>query len=162
MRVYALVTMLCMICAGTGVVMSRVGIEDPFTGEFESFPLRTLVLTSSQDMSVAADLLQQWASAHKYKSRISSPSGQPGSILVQIWNEIIVVLSGNRLGNGGVRLPGLNINVYWNGDKADEMELDIVAQQLNEILSPFGTIQMTSAPRGTSPRKESTNLWRRR
>lgn len=161
MRAYGILAIFFMLSGGVNKNMSIVEVEDPFAGDFESPALRTLVLSSSQNVAEMANTLQEWAHDHDYKFQASSPTGQAESILLQIWNGTIVILASNRLGNGGSRIPGLNITIYWDGEVANDSLLDTVSEQINGVLTPFGTIEVTSAPPGTPPRKQSTNRWRR-
>ena len=132
-------------------------IEDPFEGEYENFPLRTLTLTSSREVENLTVPLQQWAENHKYKFRVSSSTGQKGSILFQIWNGLAVTIGDDRVDG-----PGLRFDIYLNSDIADDQMLDRLAEQFRAALVPLGSVEVVSAPPGTQPRRESTNTWRRR
>ena len=139
------------------MTVSYSKIEDPFEGEYENFPLRTLILTSSREMENLTVPLQQWAEGRKYKFRVSSPTGRRGSILFQIWNGMVVIIGDDRMDGLGLRL-----DIYLNSDTADNQMLNGLAEQIHAILVPFGSVEVTSAPPGTHPRRESTNTWRRR
>lgn len=139
------------------MTLGYMEIEDPFEGEYEHIPLRTLTLTSSEDMENVTDPLRQWAGRHGYKFRVSSSTGQKGSILLQIWNGMVVIIGDDRIDG-----PGFRFDIFLNSDAADDQMLDEVAEQLRMALVPFGSVEVTSAPPGTQPRRESTNTWRRR
>ena len=163
MRVGCLISILLLLSVGVGVsmIVNRMELEDPFTGEFDHPPLRSLILSSSQHVTKMIAPLQQWADTHSYKFHVSSSTGQPESILFQIWNGTVVIVASDRLGNGGSIVPGLDISIYWNGDVADDALLDVVSQQISAVLSPFGSIEATSKPPGTPPRSKSRNRWSR-
>ncbi len=132
--------------------MRMTGVKDsgPPLGDYEYSPLRTVTLTSSRDVADLVAPLRKWAESDGYKFHVDSPTGELGSISFDIWKEKIVIVGGNRLG-----APGLEFPIYWNGDTADSRMLDEAAEQLRAQLAPFGGVEVTSAPPGTSPRKET-------
>lgn len=138
-------------------MLGRMEIESPFVGEYEYSPLRTLTLTSSRDVEDLTAPLQHWAESSGYKFRVGSPFGQKGSIMFQIWNKLVVVIGDDRLDD-----PGLRFDVCLNSDTVDDSALDQVAEKLRTVLVSFGQVEITSAPPGTRPRKESANAFRRR
>ena len=148
--------LLLALIIGVNMTLGRMEIEDPFTGEYENFPLRTLTLTSSRDVEDLTAPLRHWAEGNGYKFRVGSPYGQKGSILFQIWNGLIVILGDDRMDD-----PGLRFDVYLNSDTVDDQALDQVAEQLRMVLAPSGQVEVASAPPGTQPRKESTNRFHR-
>lgn len=157
MRIGIAFCLLITLIIGAKMTLGRMEIESPFTGEYESSPLRTLILTSSRDVEDLGAPLRHWAEGNGYKFRVGSPFGQKGSVMFQIWNGLIVVLGDDRLDD-----PGLRFDIYLNSDTVDGPALDQVAEQLRLLLVPFGQVEVTSAPPGTRPRKESTNSFRRR
>lgn len=156
MRFGIALCLLVTLVIGVHMTLGRMEIEDPFTGEYENFPLRTLTLSSSRDVEDLTAPLRQWAEGIEYKFRVSSPYGQKGSILFQIWSGLVVIVGTDRMND-----PGLEFYVYLNSDTADDKILDLIAKQLRTVLIPFGQVEVASAPPGTQPRKKSTNTLRR-
>ena len=164
MRVRCLLFVFFLVIVSMGVSVSQMNSEDPFAGEageFSNSPLRSLTLTNAQHVTKMTAPLQQWADTHGYKFRVSSSTGQPESILFQLWNGTIVIIAEDRLATGGSENTGLDVFIYWNGDVADDALLDVVSQQISAVLSPFGSIKATSAPPGTPPRSKIRNRWSR-
>ena len=155
MRLGIALCLLVVLIIGAKMTLGRMEIESPFTGEYEWSPLRTLTLTNSRDVEDLTAPLQHWAESSGCKFRVGSPFGQKGSIMFQIWNGLIVVL-----GVDGMDDPGLEFHVYLNSDTVNDPALDQVAKQLRTVLVPFGQVEVTPAPPGTRPRKESINIFR--
>ena len=137
--------------------MMRVENEGPPMGNYEYSPLRTVTLTSLRNVADMVAPLRQWAESGGYKFLVDSPTGEPGSISFEMWQGEVVVTGLNRLG-----APGLQFPIYWNGDTADNQMLDEAAEQLRTTLAPFGAVEVTSAPPGTPPRKETELYGRQR
>lgn len=130
--------------------------DGPFTGDFDSPWLRKLLFPQLAPAESAIAPLSTWAAAHGFKFRASSPTGQPGSVLVQIWNGTVSAIGEPSLGT-----PGFEMDLYWDGDTADDQALDRAAAGITAALSAFGPSTVTAAPPGTKPRVPSTNLWKR-
>lgn len=131
--------------------------DGPFTGEFEHPWLRSLVFPQLVPAEAAIVPLSAWASANGFKFQASSPTGQPGSVLVQMWNGTVSAIGGDRPGD-----PGFEMSLYWDGETADDQALDRAAAGITSALSGFGPATVTAAPPGTKPRLPPTNRWKRR
>ena len=149
MRLCIALSLLAMLTIGFGPKVINSMDEHPL-GNYEYFPLRTLVLTSPVDVSDLVGPLRQWAERDGYKFRVSSPTGEQESIVFQVWKGAVDVEGQNRLG-----APGLEFWIYWDGEVADDRVLDDLAEQLRARLVPFGPVAVTSAPPGTRPRKKT-------
>ena len=152
--------LVVLAMGGVGVKMAGQNRFEPFTVPYDYSWLRMVTLTSTWDMSEVVASLRQWAQSDGYEFRTDSPAGERDSVSLLMWKEKVILDGGNRLGNGGAILPGLDFSIYWNGDVPDERALDEAAEQLRAQLAPFGTVEVASAPPGTRPRTESPPFWR--
>lgn len=141
---------LAMVMAGVGPGGVAMTVEDPFSNEdYDFLPSRTLTLSTPMgEYDKVAEAVRRLAEADGYKFRVGSPTGRPGSLIMDMWTRTVVVT-----GSGAPEADTLYFYVYWNGDVADDAALDRVAERLRAHLAPFGPIGATVAPPGTAPRE---------
>ncbi len=153
------VTTFVIVLLTLGGIMTTVklGNSTPPGDDYDYFPMRSLVMPGIENFAAVIYPLKDFSKAKGYTFQVSSPGQAKESILFDIEAKAFDISGSNRLDE-----PGLKFSIYWHADVADEQALDTIAEQLRQVLAPFGTVTVTAAPPGTRPRKESTNLWRKR
>ena len=127
------------------------------TDDHDYSPLRTLTMPDIQNFATVIAPLQDFARERGGRFLVSSPGQQPSSIMFDIDVQRYFIVGGDRL-----KASGLEFFLYWRSDATDDQALDTIAEQLRQVLIPFGTVTVTAAPPGSRPRQESTNLWRKK
>lgn len=135
----------------------KPGSSAPAEDDYDYFAMRRLSVPSIQDFAAVIPPLKDFAESKGYRFQVSSPGGEPWSVMFNIETEAFDITGISRPDG-----PGLQFAVYWHADIADNPALDTIAEQLRQVLTQFGTVTITSAPAGERPREKSTNLWRRR
>ncbi len=149
--------MLVLLTLGGILAAVKLGNSTPPGGDYDYFPMRSLVMPAIENFAAVIYPLKDFSKTRGYTFQVSSPGEARDSILFDIESKAFDISGSNRLDE-----PGLKFSIYWHADAADDQALDIIAEQLRQVLAPFGTVTVTAAPPGSRPRQESTNLWRRK
>lgn len=155
MRVVTLILLIAAFIGGA--VMTKSDSKESQEDNYDYRAMRTVTALDIKEFSALTKALRVFAQEKGCRFVVTHPSGGPDSIMFTITHERFEIVGGDRL-----LQPGLEFFVYWQDDVADDQALDAIAEQLRQVLAPFGTTTVTSALPGTRPREESTNLWRRK
>ncbi len=149
--------MLVLLTRGGIMATTKPDNGAPLEDDYDYFPLRRLMMPDIENFAVVGFPLKDFAKEQGYIFQVSSPEAERDSIVYDIDSQSSFIIGSNRLG-----APGLQFAIYWRADMADDQAFDVSAERLWQVLAPFGTVTVTAAPLDTRPRKESTNLWRKR